>query len=96
MQRLNPAASQRYDYSSALAAPAADTSVSRKTLFSFSVLLSLVFLMVFNAPAHAEAPDFSPIVTMITGLVAVVASVGMAVLTVYATGKVFKWVKTAF
>lgn len=43
-----------------------------------------------------SAPDLTPIVTMITGLVAVVASVGMAVLSVYATGKVFKWVRTAF
>ncbi len=49
--------------------------------------------------AHAEgvaAPDMTPIVTMINGLVAVVGSVGMAVLSVYATAKVFKWVKTAF
>ncbi len=48
------------------------------------------------ALANPTVPDMSPIVTMITGLVAVVASVGMAVLTVYATAKVFKWVKTAF
>lgn len=50
-------------------------------------------------PAYANtptAPDFSPIVTLIMGLVATVASVGMAVLTVYATAKVFKWVKAAF
>lgn len=49
-----------------------------------------------SAFANPQAPDLSPIVTMINGLVAVVASVGMAVLTVYATAKVFKWVKTAF
>ncbi|OBX51699.1 major capsid protein [Moraxella nonliquefaciens] len=42
------------------------------------------------------APDLTPIVTMITGLASVVGSIGMAVLTVYATAKVFKWVKTAF
>lgn len=48
------------------------------------------------ASANPTVPDFSPIITMITGLAAVVASVGMAVLTVYATAKVFKWVKTAF
>lgn len=50
-------------------------------------------------PAYANGPsvpDMTPIVTMINGLVAVVASVGMAVLTVYATAKVFKWVKGAF
>tara|TARA_R110002049_G_C9170988_1_gene561947 strand:+ start:3255 stop:3518 length:264 start_codon:yes stop_codon:yes gene_type:complete len=49
--------------------------------------------------AHAEAieiPAMTDIVTMITGMVAVVASVGMAVLSVYATGRVFKWVKAAF
>lgn len=45
---------------------------------------------------NPQAPDLSPIVTMITGLSAVVGSIGMAVLTVYATAKVFKWVKTAF
>lgn len=52
-----------------------------------------------TATAHANAPtapDLTPIVTMITGLSAVVGSIGMAVLTVYATAKVFKWVKTAF
>jgi len=62
-----------------------------------TTMLSLVFMMFFAAaPAHADAPDLTPIVTMITGLVAVVSSIGMAVLTVYATAKVFKWVKTAF
>lgn len=48
------------------------------------------------ALANPTVPDMTPIVTMINGLVAVVASVGMAVLTVYATAKVFKWVKGAF
>lgn len=49
--------------------------------------------------AHAEAieiPAMTDIITMITGMVAVVASVGMAVLSVYATARVFKWVKAAF
>ena len=55
-------------------------------------------LAVAAVSSHAEvgAPDMTPIVTMINGLVAVVGSVGMAVLSVYATAKVFKWVKTAF
>lgn len=58
-------------------------------------------LAVMASPAMANegavtAPDMTPIVTMINGLVAVVGSVGMAVLSVYATAKVFKWVKTAF
>ena len=41
-------------------------------------------------------PDMAPIVALIMGMVALVASIGMAVLSVYATGKVFKWVKAAF
>lgn len=55
--------------------------------------------MAVMGSAHAEeisVATFQPIITMITGLAAVVSAVGMAVLTVYATGKVFKWVKTAF
>lgn len=42
------------------------------------------------------ATMLQPIVTMIMGVVAVVASIGMAVITVYATGKVFKWARAAF
>lgn len=75
---------------------ATSAPMSRRTLFSMSTLLALVFLVIFNAPAHAAAPDMSEIVSMITGLVAVVSAIGMAILTVYATAKVFKWVKTAF
>ena len=41
-------------------------------------------------------PDMAPIVALIMGMVALVASMGMAVLSVYATGRVFKWVKAAF
>ena len=55
--------------------------------------------LVIASSAHAEAieiPAMTEILTMITGMVAVVASVGMAVLSVYATGRVFKWVKAAF
>ncbi len=46
--------------------------------------------------APIEIPAMTEIITMITGMVAVVASVGMAVLSVYATARVFKWVKAAF
>lgn len=46
--------------------------------------------------AAIEIPAMTEIITMITGMVAVVASVGMAVLSVYATARVFKWVKAAF
>ena len=55
--------------------------------------------LVVAGPANAaaiEIPAMTEVVTMITGMVAVVASVGMAVLSVYATGRVFKWVKAAF
>lgn len=55
--------------------------------------------MMLMGSAHAEGigiETFQPIISMITGLTAIVSGVGMAVLTVYATGKVFKWVKTAF
>lgn len=67
---------------------------SRMAKFAYVAPLALFATGAFaNGPA---TPDLTPIVTMINGLVAVVASVGMAVLTVYATGKVFKWVRTAF
>lgn len=69
---------------------------SRRTFASMSGLLAMAFMLVVGSPAHAAAPDMSEIVTMITGLVAVVSAIGMAILTVYATAKVFKWVKTAF
>ena len=44
----------------------------------------------------AALPDFAPILALIYGMVALVAGIGMAVLSVYSTGKVFKWVKAAF
>lgn len=47
-------------------------------------------------PIALAVPDMAPIVALIMGMVALVASIGMAVLSVYATGKVFKWVKAAF
>lgn len=47
-------------------------------------------------PITLAVPDMAPIVALIMGMVALVASIGMAVLSVYATGKVFKWVKAAF
>ena len=46
--------------------------------------------------APAMANDWSTeIVTTITGTVATVSAIGLAVLTLYVTAKVFKWVKTA-
>lgn len=62
-----------------------------------AVAAASTFAIVNSAQAAELAvPAMTEIVTMITGMVAVVASVGMAVLSVYATAKVFKWVKTAF
>lgn len=60
-------------------------------------IVAATFAVATTAQAAAvEVPDMTEIVTLITGMVAVVASVGMAVLSVYATGRVFKWVKSAF
>ncbi len=62
-------------------------------------LTTVVTVIILNGvtPAHAIGVEaFEPIITLITGMVAIVSSIGMAVLTVYATSKVFKWVKTAF
>ena len=47
-----------------------------------------------TAPAFAEF-DPSSIVTIITGFVAGVSAIGLAVLSLVVTGKVFKWVRTA-
>lgn len=71
---------------------------SNVTKFATVVGATTAYALTLSS-AHAEAieiPAMTDIVTMITGMVAVVASVGMAVLSVYATGRVFKWVKAAF
>ena len=47
------------------------------------------------APAMAANDWSTEIVTTITGTVATVSAIGLAVLTLYVTAKVFKWVKTA-
>jgi hypothetical protein len=47
------------------------------------------------SPAFAADIDVSSIVTTITGFIAVVSSIGLAVLSLIVTGKVFKWVRTA-
>jgi hypothetical protein len=47
-----------------------------------------------TTPAFAEF-DVSSIVTIITGFVAGVSALGLAVLSLVVTGKVFKWVRTA-
>ena len=47
------------------------------------------------APAMAANDWSAEIVTTITGTVATVSAIGLAVLTLFVTAKVFKWVKTA-
>ncbi|MEQ1087533.1 major capsid protein [Acinetobacter seifertii] len=50
-----------------------------------------------TVPAFAADAGFdvSSIVTIITGFVAGVSAIGLAVLSLVVTGKVFKWVRTA-
>lgn len=48
-----------------------------------------------TVPAFAEGFDPSTIVTIISGFVAGVSAIGLAVLSLVVTGKVFKWVRTA-
>lgn len=73
-----------------------EKAVSNKTLAKVATAAGTMALTATAFAADPTAPDMTPIVSMINGLVAVVGSVGMAVLSVYATAKVFKWVKTAF
>lgn len=49
-----------------------------------------------TAPVFAaDGFDPSTIVTIVTGFVAGVSAIGLAVLSLVVTGKVFKWVRTA-
>lgn len=81
---------------------AVDTKeVSKSTTLAKAIAAGTATTFVLASSAHAvegalEVPDMAPIVALIMGMVALVASIGMAVLSVYATGKVFKWVKAAF
>ena len=56
---------------------------------------ALVAASALAAPAMAAQDWSTEIVTTITGTVATVSAIGLAVLTLYVTAKVFKWVKTA-
>ena len=56
---------------------------------------ALVAASALAAPAMAAEDWSTQIVTTITGTVATVSAIGLAVLTLYVTAKVFKWVKTA-
>ncbi len=51
--------------------------------------------MTLSAGAFAADDWSATIVSTITGTVATISSIGLAVLTLYVTAKVFKWVKTA-
>lgn len=55
---------------------------------------ALVAASAVTAPAMANEWS-TEIVSTITGTVATVSAIGLAVLTLYVTAKVFKWVKTA-
>lgn len=70
-----------------------DQKQKRSNLLPMAIVLTSALAV---SPAFAAADDFAPIVTLITGLVATVASIGLAVLTVFVTAKTFKWVKAAF
>lgn len=59
------------------------------------VALVTVITAATASPAFAADIDVSSIVTTITGFIAVVSSIGLAVLSLIVTGKVFKWVRTA-
>ena len=56
---------------------------------------ALVAASAVAAPAMASNDWSTEIVATITGTVATVSAIGLAVLTLYVTAKVFKWVKTA-
>lgn len=71
--------------------------------FSKETLTTLVVVAVSTAlmstGAHAETiglDAFADIMALITSAVAIVSGIGMGVLSIYATAKVFKWVKAAF
>lgn len=72
------------------------TSFVKQKSYQLAVAGALGMGAVSANAAAIEIPAMTEIITMITGMVAVVASVGMAVLSVYATARVFKWVKAAF
>ena len=56
---------------------------------------ALVAASAVAAPPMAAEDWSTEIVTTITGTVATVSAICLAVLTLYVTAKVFKWVKTA-
>lgn len=76
------------------------SKVAKNTNLARAIAAGTATTLVFSQGAYAAdalaVPDMAPIVALIMGMVALVASIGMAVLSVYATGKVFKWVKAAF
>lgn len=73
----------------------------KNTHLAKAIAAGTATLLVLSNSAHAvdaplSVPDMAPVLGLIMGIVAIVSSIGMAVLSVFATGKVFKWVKSAF
>ena len=79
-----------------------ETSLKNPVVYKLTVSEKLGRVVLVTAgtalmasPAFAAEIDVSSIVTTITGFIAVVSSIGLAVLSLIVTGKVFKWVRTA-
>lgn len=77
------------------------SEVSKFASKNLAVLTVVLVAFGLMSGAHAEEASigidaFSGIMALITSAVAIVSGIGMAVLSLYATGKVFKWVRAAF
>lgn len=78
--------------------PVAKPSATQITVTEKLGRVALVTAVSVGATVPAFAADgFDPstIVTIISGFVAGVSAIGLAVLSLVVTGKVFKWVRTA-
>lgn len=77
------------------------SEVSKFASKNLAVLTVAVVAFGLMSGAHAEGSTigldaFADIMALITSAVAIVSGIGMGVLSIYATAKVFKWVKAAF
>lgn len=59
------------------------------------IVVTGVLLTSGTAFAAEGSVDVSSVISTITGAVATVSAIGLAVLSLFVTAKVFKWVKTA-
>lgn len=78
--------------------PVAQPSATQTTVTEKLGRVALVTAVSVGATVPAFAADgFDPssIVTIISGFIAGVSAIGLAVLSLVVTGKVFKWVRTA-